>query len=114
MRIDVAKRYNNLLNNNTNVITPKKAPYIDKQIYHIYAIRVENRDSFQKYLTEHNIPTIIHYPIPIQKTKPFRYLDHFDNKNTLHFADELLSLPIYPFLNDVEIEYITETINNYF
>jgi len=114
MRIDVANRYNNLLNDNKNIIIPKKASYIDKQIYHIYAIRVKNRDNFQKYLTEHNIPTIIHYPIPIQKTKPFKHLDHFENKKALQFANELISLPIYPFLNDVEIEYITETINNYF
>ncbi|MFX0153870.1 MAG: DegT/DnrJ/EryC1/StrS family aminotransferase [Candidatus Hodarchaeota archaeon] len=114
MRIDVANKYNRLLHDNSNFITPKQAPYIDKQIYHIYAIRVKNRDDFQTYLAEHNIPTIIHYPIPIQKTKPFKYLDHFDNKRALQYANELLSLPIYPFLDDVEIEYITETINNYF
>ena len=114
MRIEVANRYNDLLKDNVNIIIPKTAPYIDKQIYHIYAVRVKNRDSFQKYLSEHNIPTIIHYPIPIQKTKPFKHLDHFDNKRTLQFANELISLPIYPFLKDVEIEYITETLKNYF
>jgi len=113
MRIDVANGYNSLLNDNEIIITPKSAPYIDKQIYHIYAIRVKDRDNFQKHLSDHGIPTIIHYPIPIQKTKPFKHLDCFDNKNTLQFANELISLPIYPFLNDEELEYIAKTINNY-
>lgn len=114
MRIKVANRYNELLDDNPHIIIPETAPYIDKQIYHIYAIRIKNRDNFQKYLSENKIPTIIHYPIPIQKTKPFKHLDHFDNKNTIKFANELVSLPIYPFINDTEIKYITETIKNYF
>ena len=114
MRIEVAKKFNLLIKENEKIITPKSAPYINKQVYHIFAIRVKNRDNFQKYLQENNIPTIIHYPIPIQKTKPFLYLDYFDNKKTLQFADELLSLPIHPYLTDDEINYITKKINNYF
>lgn len=114
MRIEVANKYNDSIETNADVITPKHAPYIDKQIYHIYAIRVKDRDSFQKYLLEHNIPTIIHYPIPIQKTNPFLHLDNFDNKRTLKNANELISLPIYPFLSADEIDYITRTINKYF
>jgi dTDP-4-amino-4,6-dideoxygalactose transaminase len=114
MRIEIANKYDNLLKNEKNIITPKMAPYINKQIYHIYAVRVKNRDKFQQYLLENNIPTVIHYPIPIQKTKPFKYLDHFDNKKTIKYANEIISLPIYPFLRDEEIEYITKTITNFF
>ena len=109
-----AKKYDNLLKENKNIIIPKTAPYINKNVYHIYAIRVKNRDEFQQYLFRNNIPTVIHYPIPIQKTKPFKYLDDkFDNKKALQYADELISLPMYPFLTDDEINYITSTINNY-
>ncbi len=114
MRIEVAKKYDDLLVNNENVITPKTAPYINKQIYHIYAIRVKERDKFQTYLSENNIPTIIHYPIPIEKTKPFNYLEHFNNKKTKQYVDELISLPMHPFLTDDEIEFISGKINAFF
>ena len=113
-RIEVANKYNNILKDNPNIICPRSAPYINKQVYHIYAIRVKNRDKFQEYLRNHDIPTVIHYPIPIQKTKPFQYLDKFNNNNTIQFSDELISLPIHPFLNDEEIEYITQIITNFF
>lgn len=114
MRIRVAKKYNDLLEDNNNVITPQQASYIDKQVYHIYAIRVKKRDKLQSYLTENNIPTIIHYPIPIEKTTPFKDLEKFDNKRTKQYADELISLPMHPFLKDEEIEYITTKIISFF
>ena len=80
----------NLLEDEENIILPKSAPYINKQVYHIYAIRVKNRDEFQKYLLRNNIPTVIHYPIPIQETKPFQNQDCFDNKRTLEYAKDLI------------------------
>lgn len=114
MRIEVAKKYDSLLEDNNKVITPKSAPYINKQVHHIYAIRVKERDKFQTYLRENNIPTIIHYPIPIEKTKPFKHLEHFDNKRTKQYVNELISLPMHPFLSDEEIEYIAAKINAFF
>ncbi|MFX1385412.1 MAG: DegT/DnrJ/EryC1/StrS family aminotransferase [Promethearchaeota archaeon] len=114
IRIEIAKKYNNLLEDNLNIVTPKTSPYINKQIYHIYAIRVKERDKLQSYLNKNNIPNIIHYPIPIEKTKPFKYLEHFDNKRTKLYANELISLPMHPFLSDEEIEYITTKINAFF
>jgi dTDP-4-amino-4,6-dideoxygalactose transaminase len=112
-RIEIAKKFDDMLDNN-NVNNPKTAPYVNKNVYHIYAIRIKIRNKFQDYLNEHNIPTIIHYPIPIEKTTPFKHLDHFNNKRTIQYANEMVSLPMYPFLTDEEINYITETINNYF
>ncbi|MFX1393589.1 MAG: DegT/DnrJ/EryC1/StrS family aminotransferase [Promethearchaeota archaeon] len=116
-RIEIAVKYNNLLDEN-NIISPKTASYANKNVYHIYAVRIKdgetNRDKFQKYLSENNIPTGIHYPIPIEKTTPFKYLEHFNNKNTRKYAKEMISLPMHPFLTDDEINYIIETINNYF
>ncbi len=114
MRIERAKKYDKLLEDNSEVITPKTAPYIKKQIYHIYAIRVKERDSLQTYLNKNNVPNIIHYPIPIEKTKPFKHLEHFDNKRTKQYANELISLPMHPFLLDEEIEYIATKINAFF
>ena len=114
VRIEIAKKYNELFELNDMITTPKVAPYVDKHIYHIYAIRVKERDKIQKYLNDNNIPNIIHYPIPIEKTKIFKYLEHFGSKRTKQYANELLSLPMHPFLKDEEIEYIVSKVNAYF
>ncbi len=115
MRIEVARKFDEAFKDNDRIITPKIAPYINKHVYHIYAIRVKQRDDFQKYLMDNNIPTLIHYPIPIQKTKPFKYLnDYFDNQKTIQYAEELISLPIHPFLTDEEINFIAKKVNNFF
>ncbi|MBY9007051.1 MAG: DegT/DnrJ/EryC1/StrS family aminotransferase [Candidatus Lokiarchaeota archaeon] len=111
-RNKVAEKYTSLITNE-NLVLPKTASYVDKPVYHIYALRIENRDIFEKYLNTNKIPTVIHYPIPIQKTTPFKYLDKNNNKNTVRFADELISLPIHPFLDENEIHYITKIINNF-
>ncbi len=113
-RIETAKIYNDLLDNLDPVITPKTASYVNKNVYHIYAIRIKKRDDLQKFLKKNQIPTIIHYPIAIQKTTPFQYLDFNDNKNTLQYADELLSLPIYSFQKEEEILYITDNIKKFY
>ena len=114
LRIEIARKYDELLKDNKEIVLPKTAPYITKQIYHIYAIRVTGRDKFQSYLTKNGIPTVIHYPIPIEKTKPFKHLEHFDSKRTLEYSNDLISLPMHPFLKDEEIEYITSKINSFF
>ncbi len=114
LRIKIARKYDEILKDNKEVVLPKTAPYITKQIYHIYAIRVKGRDKFQSYLTNNGIPTVIHYPIPIEKTNPFKHLEHFDSKRTLEYSNDLISLPMHPFLKDEEIEYITSKINSFF
>ena len=69
-----------------------------------------------KFLEVHDVPTIIHYPIPIQKTKIFEFLPYTDgsNPNTIKYADELVSLPIHPYLRREEIVHITDKIKQYF
>jgi len=114
MRIEAAKKLNDQMKDNEHIITPKLAPYADKNVFHIYAILIKNRDELQKYLNDNGIQSGIHYPIPIQKTKPFNYLDHFNNENSIRFANEMLSLPMHPFLEDKEIEFIATTINSFF
>ena len=112
-RIRIAKQYEELLDKD-KIITPKTASYVDRNVYHIYAIRVKEREKFQAYLTEKKVPTGIHYPIPIEKTTPFKHLEHFNNQNTIKYANEMISLPMHPFLTDEEINYIVKMINSYF
>lgn len=82
-------------------------------VWHLFVVRVENRDEFQKYLSENGIQTAIHYPIPPHKQKAY------EEWNTLHMpiTEEIhrtvVSLPMSPVLHLEDVKKIVKTINNY-
>lgn len=90
----------------------KKPEYCKKHVYHIFPILVEDRNSFQKFLNEKNIPNLIHYPIPIEKTPVFSDKKHI-SKLTNYFSDRIVSLPIHPFLDEKQLQYIVDVVNSY-
>ncbi len=85
------------------------------QVYHQFVIEVDNRDGLQKFLGKRGIPTLIHYPVPIHRTKA--YLEAGYQAGHLPItektADRILSLPIYPELSDEEIDYISAAIREF-
>jgi dTDP-4-amino-4,6-dideoxygalactose transaminase len=109
-KAEIAKTYDSLLQE--TVITPITAPYVDFHSRHIYAIRSKDRDGLQKYLAIKGIPTIIHYPVPLYLTEPFKHLDSY-HLRTYKYSKELLSLPMHPFLTEEEVKYICEAIIEY-
>ena len=66
-------------------------------------------------LASKNIPTIIHWPVPIAKSKPFGYLDgKFDTTKTDINCNRILSLPMHQYLNDSEIEHVCSSIKTFY
>ena len=84
--------------------------------YHLFVISTNLRNELQKYLSSKNIETIIHYPIPIYKSKAYENfnikLD--DHLNSEQAYNSVLSLPIGPHLNDDDIQYIASHVNLFF
>jgi dTDP-4-amino-4,6-dideoxygalactose transaminase len=110
-RIDIANFFvKNIKNEKIKIIN--KAPYCEKHVYHIFCIMVEDRDNFQKFLNEKDIPNLIHYPIPIEKTKIF--MNKKSKNDYTNFASEkILSLPIHPFMDKKQMRYIVNTVNSF-
>lgn len=105
----VARLYNEFLED-SRVIMPTQKEYA-KHVYYVYVIRHKNRDKLEKHLEKNGIQTLIHYPIPIHKQKA--YLDTGFQLNlpvTEKICDEILSLPIHPFLHEDEILFIAECV----
>ena len=113
-RIQNAKLYSERLKDVKQVITPTYPEY-SKHIFHQYTIKVENRDDLQKFLTSKNIPTAIHYPVPLHLQPAFR---GFAEEGSLPYAEEaakkVLSLPMHPDLEIEEIDYITNLIKEFY
>lgn len=110
-RARIASLYDELIQNPL-ITKPEKASYCNTHIYHIYCILCEKRDKLIEYLTEKQIPTVMHYPIPIELTKVYKHLN-FNNPKTRKYSETLLSLPMHPFLTNEEVNYIADTINKF-
>lgn len=77
-----------------------------------YTIRVNNRNDIQTKLKDNGIPTAVHYPMPLHLQACFQYLNY--NQGDLpvseQASEEVMSLPMNPFLTNDEIEYITRQL----
>jgi len=76
-----------------------------------YTIRSEKRDLIREKLGEKDIPTAIHYPMPLPRQEAFSYLkqnDSFPVSDML--SEQVMSLPMHPFITIEEIDFICNTI----
>lgn len=90
--------YHGLLTSVLDSITIPSEPSWARSVYHSYVIRADNRDELKSYLLAANIPTKIHYPVPLHRQKAYRTLRYKvgDFPVTERIASQVLSLPIYP------------------
>lgn len=109
IRRKIAQAYNKSLNG--LVITPIEERWA-KHVYYMYVIRTEKRDALQEFLKKHGVSTGIHYPVPIHKQPATSGIvdSNLTLKNTEESAVTVLSLPMYPQLTQLEIEYVCEKI----
>jgi len=110
-RIKIAVTYNELLKNLPQVITPG-IKTDSKHIFHIYCLLVDKRDVLKTYLLENGIETQIHYPAMLPFLPAYNYLDYSqkDFPAASLIQDKLISLPIFPELENYEIQYIVNKI----
>jgi dTDP-4-amino-4,6-dideoxygalactose transaminase len=110
-RRNKAELYNELLSDVAAVVTPFEAP-AGKHIYHVYAIRVRNRDMLMRALVEKDIHCGIHYPVPLHLQDAYRFLglERGSLPVTERCADELVSLPMFAELSREQIERVCDEI----
>ena len=87
------------------IITPAQMDYA-QHVYHLYPIRVQNRDRVMRSLEGRGIGCGIHYPIPIHLQEAYRSLGHQrgDFPIAERAADEFVSLPMFPELSYPDVE----------
>ena len=110
-RQGIAKRY---LSEITNPLIAM--PFVtdfESHIFHIFPVRVENRADFQNYLLQHDIQTLIHYPIAPHKQEAMREFHglNFPISELIH--QQIVSIPLNPSLTVDEQDFIIEKINGY-
>lgn len=109
-----AKRYDEMLSPVLEVIRPY-CPDWARAIFHLYVVRVEDREGLQKYLSEAGIGTGIHYPVPLHLQKAYLDLGYKqgDFPVTEKIAAEIVSLPMFPHITEIEQAKVVEAIKRF-
>lgn len=99
-----------------------KTPFVPKEMisswaqYTIQCNSKEERDLLQDYLKEKEIPTMIYYKKPLHLQKSFSYLGYKEGDLPIseHMSNCVLSLPMYPYMNEEQIQYIADQIHGFY
>lgn len=84
-------------------------------VWHLFVIRTKHRKELIKYLSENEIGTIVHYPIPPHLSEAYRYLGYKkgDYPITEQYAEEVLTLPLYNGMKEEEQDFVIDIINKF-
>jgi dTDP-4-amino-4,6-dideoxygalactose transaminase len=110
-----AAHYSTLLSDVIGVITPGAAEYAE-HVYHLYVVRVPQRDELWQFLRDQGVGVGIHYPVPCHLQPAFQHLGYRegDLPVTEQITDEILSLPMYPELAAEQQVYVVDKIREYY
>lgn len=110
-RAEVASKYTKALESKSGLVLP----FVDKKAtsaWAQYSIRIKNRDEVQNRLKDAGIPTAVHYPMPLHLQECFKYLGYKKGDFPISeiVSNEIMSLPMNPYVTDEEINYIVENL----
>jgi len=114
-RRNLAHRYHRLFADASgSVAIPQEAEWT-KGVYHLYVVRVQDREAMQAHLAEAGIGTGIHYPIPLHLQKAYRQLGHKkgDFPVTERVAAEIVSLPMFPQMTEAMQDLVAQSVKEF-
>ncbi|MBW9173215.1 DegT/DnrJ/EryC1/StrS family aminotransferase [Clostridium estertheticum] len=87
-----------------------------ESVYYAFNILADRRDELQENLKANKIGTSIYYPIPLHLQKCFEYLGYKkgDFPVAESICDRIIALPIYPEITEEEVEFVCQTINEFY
>jgi dTDP-4-amino-4,6-dideoxygalactose transaminase len=112
-RQEAAQHYDQMLSSAAAVSRPY-CPENARAVYHLYVVRVHDRDSLQKELGGAGIGTGIHYPVPLHLQEAYRHLGYAKGSFPVceKAAAEILSLPIYPQIRQDQIQRVAQALSD--
>ncbi len=117
-RQNAARKYTAAFEGHKHIIAPSICDICDCHVFHQYTLRIidADRDALMQHLLSKDIPCAIYYPIPLHSQKAYadaRYKEEqFPVTNQL--VKEVISLPMHTELDDEQINYITNTVLEFF
>ena len=96
------------------IVVPLEASWT-KGVYHLYVVRVQDREAFQTALAEAGIGTGIHYPIPLHLQKAYENVNYKkgDFPVTERVAAEIVSLPMFPQMTNQQLDEVAKKVKEF-
>ena len=106
-----AAHYDQAFDGMEEIVTPAHAADV-RHVYHVYAIRVQERDEVMRLLGEKGIGCGVHYPIPVHLQEAYRSLGYGrgDFPIAERCAAEFISLPMFPELTSAQLEIVVQAV----
>jgi len=114
-RRQLAHRYHELFADmKDSMVIPIEAEWT-KGVYHLYVVRVQDREHLQAHLSEAGIGSGIHYPIPLHLQKAYNHLGYNrgDFPVTERVAAEIVSLPMFPQLQPAQQQSVASAVKEF-
>ena len=110
-----AELYNKLLKDIQGIKIPFKENYTN-HAYHMYVIRIKERSKVVEFLKEKGVATGIHYPVPLHLQKSLDFLGYSEGDFPVaeKLSGEVLSLPMFPELEEKEISFIKDLLLDFY
>jgi dTDP-4-amino-4,6-dideoxygalactose transaminase len=113
-RRELATNYTRLFAGETSILTPTE-PSWSRAVYHLYVVRVADREGMMEHLKKAGIGTGIHYPIPLHMQKAYAGMEYGADAFpvTERAAAEILSLPMFPQLTSGQQTRVVEAVRSF-
>jgi dTDP-4-amino-4,6-dideoxygalactose transaminase len=79
-------------------------------VYHLFVVKVPERDAFIDAMAVEGVQTLIHYPVPIHQQSAFRGRAEGEFANSAAFSKAIVSLPLYPEMSMKQIEQVADAV----
>lgn len=110
-RRDIAARYLSEVTNPKLVLPTSKGS--EDHVFHLFVVRVQDRDGFIDFLKKNEIGTLVHYPVAPHQQEALSAFNHLKFPVTEKIHQEVVSIPISPMLTATEVSRVISVLNSY-
>ena len=110
-RISIAQQYVKRIDN-SKILFPN-IPNDQSHVFHLFVVRVKDRECFINHLENNEVGYLIHYPTPPHKQEALREYNCLKLPITEDYHREVVSIPLYPSISDKEVDYIISVLNSF-
>lgn len=109
-RREISMRYRNEIRHPT-IALPRVAGDESTHVWHLFVVRVPDREAFVRHLSDSGVQTVVHYPIPPHRQECYPALHSLQLPLTEAIHREVVSLPISPVMADDEVDRVINACN---
>lgn len=110
-RLEISSKYSKGIKNPK--ITLPEHPHDGSHVFHLFVVRVADRNDFMDFLEANGIGSLIHYPIPPHKQEALKSYNALTLPITERYHNEVVSIPLYASLTDLQVQRVIDVLNAY-